>query len=143
MQFKSADRCFFCLFVFLIIISGSDKPECVHYMTLADETRRYSSYANGNSKCDDKLGEGWYRFGNERRMSTTYGYSNGYCDTQYRGWLRRGHPSVEDGRVTRQVCFYYSSSCHFSYYIKVRNCGSFYVYKLKPVESCNARYCTD
>ena len=126
------------------LFSGSDKPECAHHMTIADDTRRISSSYTGNGyKCDNNLVEGWYRFLYGRSMYTSYGYSSGYCNTKYQGWLNGGHPSVDDGIVTRQVCFYYSSSCHYPTYIKVRNCGSFYVYKLKPTPTCNLRYCTD
>ena len=124
--------------------SGTDKPECVRHMTIDDPTRYYAnSYSSfGGIKCDRDLAEGWYKFLN-RRMATGAGYSFGYCDTKYQGWLIGEHPSVGDGIVSRYVCFYYSSNnCRYSVYIKVRNCGSFYVYKLKPTPNCNSRYCT-
>ena len=75
------------------------------------------------------------------------------CDALNAGSLQGSHPSVEEGVVSRKVCFgYYQSRyrygqkqinncCKQSIYIKVRNCGSFYVYKLKPTPY-NSRYCT-
>ena len=82
-------------------------------------------------------------------MSTSCCNQHGYCDTNYQGWLSGSHPNVDDGIVSRQVYFgYYNKhdgNYRYSYsiYIKVRNCGPFYVYKLKPTpKSGNTRYCT-
>ncbi|XP_078370692.1 uncharacterized protein LOC144654418 [Oculina patagonica] len=58
------------------------------------------------------------------------------------GWLQGSHPSVADGVVRRKVCFQWSDDCcRRSTQIDVRNCGKFYVYKLKKPPVCNARYC--
>jgi len=132
-----------------IFFSGTDKPECVRHMITDDFTRYYASTYSGTNgqKCDSTLAEGWYRFLTKRMATNYYSTSSqsGYCDTYYQGYLTGGHPSVKDGRVTRKVCFYYyySSTCYYSVYIKVRNCGSYYVYKLKPTPNCNLRYCTN
>ena len=83
-------------------------------------------------------------------MSTSCCYQSSYCDTSYQGWLTGSHPTVDDGIVSRQVYFgYYNKrnvnfyKYRFSIYIKVRNCGTFYVYKLKPTpRSGYIRYCT-
>ena len=79
-----------------------------------------------------------------------------HCGAYFPGWLNGSHPAVDDGAVQRRVCFgyfyyhynhyhhyyYYTRSCcEYSIYISVRNCGGFYVYKLKPVTACNLRYC--
>ena len=115
-------------------------------MTIDDPTRYISYQYNGNFgsyMCDSDLAEGWYKFLNHRMYTSMANRgSTGYCYTQYRGILQGGHPSVGDGVVSRQVCFYYSSSCNYYVNIKVRNCGSFFVYKLKPTPTCNLRYCT-
>ena len=86
-------------------------------------------------------------------MSTACTYTSGYCDASNQASLQGSHPSVEEGVVSRKVCFgYYQSRyrygqrqintcCKQSIYIKVRNCGSFYVYKLKPTPY-DSRYCT-
>ena len=92
-------------------------------------------------------------------MSTRCIYGSGYCDAYNQGSLQGSHPSVEDGVVTRKVCFSYyqqirsygyhygqqtiSKCCKYSTFIEVRNCGSFYVYKLKPTPYNSCRYCTE
>ena len=79
-------------------------------------------------------------------MSTVCCQRPGFCNTYYQGWLTGSHPTVDDGIVSRKVCFAYSGynrKCYYSIYIKVRNCGPFYVYKLKPTPGpSNMRYCT-
>ena len=81
-------------------------------------------------------------------MSTACCYQPGHCNTYYQGRLEGGHPTVDDGIVSRKVCFGYhnngySYTCYYSIYIKVRRCGRFFVYKLKPTpRSGNTRYCT-
>ncbi|XP_068747699.1 uncharacterized protein [Montipora capricornis] len=125
----------------------TDKPECLRHTTIDDQTRYYRGYYSTTiKKCDHRLTEGWYRFLFFASMATSYSSgSNRYCDTIYRGWLTGSHPSVSDGIVNRKVCFAHSSSsrCLYSTYIKVRNCGKFYVYKLKPTPKCYLRYCTN
>ena len=123
--------------------------ECQNYRSLTSANRKvtYTSssyYYYYYFSCDDTLGPDWFRFQGAAgtRMSTscppTY-----RCNTQAPGWLNGGHPSVADGRVTRQVCFHWSGSCCYRYInINVRNCGSFYVYYFSGTGSwCNARYC--
>ncbi|XP_073256827.1 protogenin A-like isoform X2 [Porites lutea] len=130
----------------------TDKLECERYWTIDDPTRRYG-FRSGETKSDTYLPEGWYRFITGKQMSTICRYSSGYCDASNQASLQGSHPTVEEGVVSRKVCFgYYQSRyrygqkqintcCKQSTYIKVRNCGSFYVYKLKPTPS-NSRYCT-
>ena len=125
---------------------GTDKPECKRYKAIDDHTR-YKAFKSGEYRTDHYLPEGWYAFITGRQMSTSCCFSPGYCDTYYQGRLTGGHPTVDDGIVSRRVCFgYYNvagSYCTYSVYIKVRNCGPFYVYKLKPTPaSGNTRYCT-
>ena len=64
------------------------------------------------------------------------------CNTNAPGWLKGEHPSVADGQVTRKACFHWSNCCSLSTNIKVRNCGSYYVYYLKSTGSCWYRYCS-
>ena len=63
------------------------------------------------------------------------------CGTYYPGWLNGGHPSVADGQVTRTVYFNNGYCYGYSTSIKVRNCGSYYVYYLNGTPTCNLRYC--
>ena len=64
------------------------------------------------------------------------------CGTDWSGWLGGSHPTVEDGKVQRTVCFSdRSNGCKSSNTISVKNCGSYYIYKLLKPLKCNARYC--
>jgi len=66
-----------------------------------------------------------------------------HCSAQFPGWLRGNHPSVEEGNVTRTVCFTKDDDCcGASIKVAVRNCSGFYVYKIdeKP-ENCSFRFC--
>ena len=119
--------------------------ECQNYKTLNSASRRtsYRSYYYSNYYCDSSLGPGWFRFqgsaGTRMAASCT---SSDRCGTYFTGWLSGGHPTVADGQVTRTVCF--SSGyrcCYYSTSIKVRNCGSYYVYYLSGTPTCNLRYC--
>ncbi len=53
------------------------------------------------------------------------------------------HPTVSQGKVTREVCYTYSDDCcALSNNIEVVNCGQYYVYKLsQPPYGCYVRYC--
>ena len=65
------------------------------------------------------------------------------CGTDSTGWLDGYHPTVADGKVRRTVCFRdRTDCCKHPFYIKVRNCGYFYVYQLTSRTSCNQRYCS-
>ncbi|XP_022781477.1 roundabout homolog 1-like [Stylophora pistillata] len=129
--------------------SCTDRLECLHHTIIHDDTRRVG-YEDSSHKCDNNLVEGWYRFPKGRQMNTNCAKYHS-CDTERAGWLVGGHPSAEDGRVTKKICFGRtapSCTCAYHNYIQVRNCGSFYVYKLKPITICTnnlvaSRYCTN
>ena len=64
------------------------------------------------------------------------------CGTAVTGWLSSGHPKMTDGIVNGKVCFHWSNSCCMHHqYIKVRNCGRFFVYKLAKAIGCPMRFC--
>ena len=117
--------------------------ECQNYGSLNSGTRRttysYSYY------CDSSLGPGWFRFQGsaDTRMATSC-TSYKRCGTYYTGWLSGGHPTVAAGQVTRTVYFRsYYSFYYYSTSIKVRNCGSYYVYYLSGTPAgCYLRYCS-
>ena len=59
------------------------------------------------------------------------------CDATFPGWLYGAHPTVAEGIVTRRVCFNrFGTCCKERVDIQVKNCGSYYVYKLVPTHSC-------
>ncbi|XP_078382693.1 uromodulin-like [Oculina patagonica] len=117
-------------------------PECLNYQTLTEANRKVTS-KSGKHICDRPIGPGWFRFQGDAgtKMSTTCP-DKYYCDTHAPGWINGEHPTVEEGKVTRQVCFHwYSNCCHWSTNIEVRNCGAYYVYYLKDTPFCTLRYC--
>ena len=64
------------------------------------------------------------------------------CGTDWPGWLDGAHPTVEDGKVKRTVCF----SDRFTGYkslntISVKNCGSYFIYDFGLLYAFNASYC--
>lgn len=117
--------------------------ECSFYKVL-DELDRAQGYI-GVGKCDRSLLKGWYRF--QRHAGKQMPQScvrKQRCGTDAPGWLAEGHPKKRDGAVKRKVRFHWSySCCRFSSYIRVRNCGTFYVYELDSTRFCSLRYCGD
>jgi len=75
-------------------------------------------------------------------MSTTCLYGN-KCGTNYPGWLKANHPTVAEGEIEGQVCFKKYDDCDrfCPFKIKVKNCTSYYIYKLRRTEGCPERYC--
>lgn len=68
------------------------------------------------------------------------------CGTGARAWIKGGNPTIQDGIVTRDVCFEYGfKSCKSNTTVGVAACrdmhGDFFVYQLQPVPSCMAAYC--
>lgn len=125
-------------FIFFI----SSFSECRNYQSLSSSYRKVT-YTYHSYQCDSTLGTGWFRFqGGAGSRITTSCPPTYRCNTAATGWLNGGHPTVADGRVTRQVCFHWGSSCcSWSTNIEVRNCGSFYVYYFNGTPACNLRYC--
>ena len=125
-------------------ISGTLIPECFNYKVIDDDSRRLG-FKFTDYGCDRDLAERWYRFANGRRMWNQCAPQFS-CNADNPGWLVSTHPTVWEGRVTRQVCFgkkWSTTCCSHHTYITVRNCGSFYVYGLKPSPACSLRYCTN
>ena len=118
---------------------------CTGYKWLTDADRHHT-FAAPQIKCDRKdiTEKSWYRFGSDSgtQMLTTC-IAPYHCNTHAPGWLFNGtHPEMHEGIVSRRVCFHWlKNCCHFKTDIKVRNCGSFYAYKLGPPSGCSLRYC--
>ena len=116
---------------------------CKDYQPLKDGTRKYD-YTTANSKCDDIL-HGWYRFQEPggTKMVTKCPVSTNKCGAHYPAWLKEDHPTVAEGTVTRKVCILRNANCCYdSVNIQVKNCSSYYIYKLLDPGSCNTRYCS-
>ena len=93
--------------------------------------------------CDDQLPEEWYRFvgaAGTKMPTTRVGAYR--CGTNWSGWLNGTHPKVKDGEVLRTVCFSDpSTGCKYSKVTIVKNCGSYFIYKIQQPPGCKSRYC--
>ncbi|CAH3177775.1 unnamed protein product [Porites evermanni] len=131
-----SNSCLKSLFFFYIFIS-----ECQNYASL--NNARKITYSGYTGNCDYGIGPGWFRFEGSAgmRMASSCPPTR-RCGTNAPGWMNGGHPTVADGQVSRQVCFHWSGNCClWSRNIKVRNCGSYYVYYLSSPPTCNLCYC--
>ena len=139
----SAEMAFFLKLSHFISVASFFSSECQTYQSLNNATRKIT-YNTFHRYCDNTLTSGWYRFeeaaGTRMATSCTPG---GRCGTHGTSWLENGHPSVADGEVSRRVCFSWSGNCCYTSVssIKVRNCGSYYIYHLIGFGGCYFRYC--
>ena len=105
---------------------------CSSYTNLNDYTRSVFSKVG---LYHDHL-SGWYRFtGRSGEKMLDYepkSSSSVYrCGADVQGYLSGKHPRGSEGIVDRTVCFTYAGNkCWTSETIKVKNCGSYFVYKL-------------
>ena len=121
--------------------------ECKGY-TLLDNQDRNVKYTGGSVSCDRSI-SGWHRFdgaaGTQLPTSciSRTDTSTVKCGTHAVSWLNGAHPDVNEGKVTRQVCFSWAGTCcAASSDIEVINCGFYYVYNLTPLSGwCSRRYC--
>ncbi|XP_067285886.1 alpha-tectorin-like [Pseudorasbora parva] len=122
---------------------------CYNYNILNDSWRATSNQHSSQLMCDTAVSwNGWYRLfiqGQSVQMPDTCvdEYS---CGTHAPLWLKDGHPTVEDGVVTRDVCGHWSNNCCYfqSNPIKVKACpGDYYVYEFVSPTGCHLAYCAD
>ncbi len=150
--FYNARKLLFLLLKFVIIIFSfpvyPSVDHCYKYTVLDNPWRANSSQrSNPFMKCDTSVTwRGWYRLfinGLNAQIPDTC-VAQYSCGTVFPLWIRGGHPTVEDGVVTRDVCGYTGSYCCYygSYPIKVKACpGNYYVYELVKPAFCYSAYC--
>ena len=120
--------------------------ECPQYKNLTDAHRKYGHGTTGGDKFDDDTLNDWYRFHGDagRKMMTTCP-SIKKCGASFSAWLNGDHPTVAQGSVKKKVCirpFEPGDCCIQSYFAVVKNCGSFFIYKLLPYQFGGGfRYC--
>ncbi|KAL9987882.1 hypothetical protein ACROYT_G002260 [Oculina patagonica] len=117
--------------------------ECNEYKVLQTADRSVHHTYTPSAACDVSLKPAWYRFqgkaGNAMANSCPPQFK---CGTIVPGWLDGELPSVQEGVVSRKVCFHQNRDCCYApEEAKVRNCGGFYVYYLRPAPYCQLRYC--
>ena len=116
---------------------------CYEYKNLSDSERKSSHHTPQYEESCDKGLYGWYRFVGAAgtKMPTTQ-VEPFRCGAANSGWLSGTHPTVEDGEVLRHVYFSAKKKdSSFKSQISVKNCSSYYVYKLNELTRCDSRYC--
>ena len=120
--------------LFTFLPADLQSNPCAGYKILSDASR--SARNTAWSVTNDNSIYGWYRFtgdAGDRLAEHEVKWTSGVyrCASYAHGWLNGNHPSTSDGKVYRDVCFtYIGNKCWRWTRIKVRNCGSFYVYLL-------------
>ncbi|XP_062569509.1 uncharacterized protein LOC134231560 [Saccostrea cucullata] len=98
--------------------------------------------------CDKRIDSRWYSVkGNDDKSYRKM--VEGPVDMFYCGAInpislkhQGTHPTISDGIVNRTACLSGSESfCEKNITIQIKNCGGFYVYKLKNTSSCSSAYC--
>ena len=120
---------------------------------ILDDSQRSSNYNNSNGfaspKCDSSAGgdwtggDSWYRF--QEPAGTQLADSivpKEHCGTHATGWLNGTHPADLGETVIQQVCFNWAgNSCWKNTDVEIKNCGGYYLYKLKAAPGCSLKYC--
>ena len=129
-------------FLFLITINFP-ADGCFNFSTLSNANRKRSYVTLNSPLCDRFLPERWYRFvGAAGTKIPTTPVERYHCNAVFSGWMNGAQPTIEDGEVVRTVCFTSKpGECKFTNKIKVKNCGSYFIYRLVPVTTCKSRYC--
>lgn len=119
---------------------------CEKY-TVLDSVDRSVGYSKQNQiHCDWRdISKGWYRFmGAAGNMMPTSCVPMNRCGTHAPGWLKSRHPTLYQGIVIGQVCYHWQDiCCRWENNIRIKNCGTYFVYELVKANTCNLRYCGD
>ncbi|XP_051762893.1 adhesion G protein-coupled receptor E3-like isoform X2 [Ctenopharyngodon idella] len=119
---------------------------CYNY-TVLNDTWRSINNTYSFPMCDTSVTwSGWYRLfiNNMNAQIPDMCVAQYICGTVVPMWLRGGHPTVEDGIISREVCGHLNNYCCYygSYPIKVKACpDNYYVYELVRPPICNSAYC--
>ena len=122
---------------------------CQNYLSLNSSDRKDTHFSSTSLLSDNALETGWYRFQGEAgtRMPTSC-VQKQRCGGKFSGWLKDAHPTKADGEEIKEVCFSNNSGrkndilcCWKTTRIRVKNCGSHYVYRLIKTEGAEMRYC--
>jgi len=136
---------FFCLshiYLHICVFPLVDVCHWQNYQNLSNAKRKHD-YETQDAKCDNTL-NGWYRFQEAAGTKMVTTCPPMYrCDTSFPVWLSEDHPTVAEGTVPRNVCIRkFEDYCYVWFSIQVKNCSSYYIYKLLNLGDCPARYCS-
>jgi len=136
------------IYIFNISLTTAPPVDpCYNYTILDDSWRATNNQHSSQIMCDTWVSwNGWYRLfiqGQSVQMPDTC-VDQGSCGTHAPLWLNGGHPTVEDGVVTRDVCGHWDNNCCYfkSSPIKVKACpDNYYVYEFVKPDFCSLAYC--
>lgn len=119
------------------------------FYKVLDEDDRARGFVTGSIiKCDLESEDAvmynrWSRFNGSAGVAMpTKCVDKMRCGAEAPGWLRDKHPKVNQGVVTRKVCYHWGGDCCFyKNDIQVKNCGDFFVYKFEKPPASYLRYC--
>ena len=119
------------------------------FYKVLDEDDRARGFVTGSViKCDLESEDAvmynrWSRFNGSAGVAMpTKCVDKMRCGAEAPGWLRDKHPKVNQGVVTRKVCYHWGGDCCFyKNDIQVKNCGDFFVYKFERPPASYLRYC--
>lgn len=135
------------LAAFLLTFNTVYTDPCSNNKAINDPYRS-AAYRRGTFEiaiCDNLLLPGWYRFTSivGGQMPTTKPEPH-FCGTIAPIWMRGRHPATQGQVLNVTACINYynrDNGCKFRMIISVKNCGSFFVYKLKASRGCSMAYC--
>ncbi|XP_065927240.1 von Willebrand factor D and EGF domain-containing protein isoform X2 [Magallana gigas] len=128
----------FCL---LFVVIKAQNP-CLdgNYYEIDHVTKRSPSFDMDSTPiCDRYITEGWYRA--KSHVMSTSPPILGKCNTLYPVWLKDPTPPDGDTETLTACEVGFFDDCSNTYEIDVKNCSTFLVYKLIPLDVCNAAYC--
>ena len=136
------------------ILQNSTIPlECRSYEILNDPTRK-SSHGVPPWRCDktgsrstspDWKGKNWYRFQPPAGtgMPETV-VPDHQCGTSLTSWIKGSYPPGIGKVGSAKVCFHWGEDdCQWPTEIRIRNCGSYFLYELPDTPICSLRYCSE
>lgn len=124
--------------------SCTEPCDAENHQEIDDPSRSTSNVWKPGTKanCDSHLAKGWYRFMNGEMPTERVDVN--HCGTQAPIWMKGALPNTVKITEDRIACinfFNIFNGCYQSLLIKVRNCGGFFVYYLKPPFGCPIAYC--
>ncbi|XP_076438411.1 oncoprotein-induced transcript 3 protein-like isoform X1 [Babylonia areolata] len=98
-------------------------------------------------RCDNNLVEGWYRFflNGQNAIIPTRCIRSYHCQTAGPIWVDLQGQSMPDSgeEIQARACALSGACCMWYTHITVRNCGSFFVYRVDPLSKCHHAFCTE
>lgn len=141
------------------LFNSQDLCSEMNYKVIKDSSRKFEEGIKG-SHCDaetydyggyypgfnaDWDGEGWYRImppAGTKLYNQTIS-EGASCNSEGTGYYLGEYPEIKGATLENgKVCFgLFGDSCSQQQQIKIKNCGSYFLYYLKNLP-CNYRYCT-